>query len=85
MYQKINFAVFKFLEKSKFTQLEVTKGSIASLVSTQHCDFLEKSLSCGTFGLFSLVCGYYLHITFYDQKDSRGGRGRESRAGAPWL
>ena len=44
----------QFLEKSKYTQLEVTKGSIASLVLTQYCDFLENSLSCGTFGLLSV-------------------------------
>ncbi len=31
----------------------MTKGSIASLVLTQYFDFLENSLSCGTFGLLS--------------------------------
>ena len=39
----------QIFEKSKFTQLEMTKGSIASLVLTQYFDLLENSLSCGTF------------------------------------
>jgi len=54
MYRKINFVVFR---KSKFTQVvqaEVIKGSIASSVLTQYYDFLENSLSCGTFGLLSV-------------------------------
>ena len=44
----------QIFEKSKFTQLEMTKGSIASLVLTQYFDLLENSLSCGTFGLLSV-------------------------------
>jgi len=51
MYQK---STLQILEKSKFTQLELTKGPIASLVLTQYFDFLENSLSCGTFGLLSV-------------------------------
>ena len=48
--KKINFRTVEIYAAT----IEVTKGSIASLVLTQYCDFLESSLSCGTFGLLSV-------------------------------
>ncbi len=54
--------LFRFSKKSKFTQLEMTKGVYRVLVLNPYLDFLENSLSCGTFGLISVGTNFMADI-----------------------